>query len=184
MTEEKAKKVFTAFEIVSAVAAVFCAAFLAVTVLGLGIIIFLKENLSVEAGGILGFFIDVAQEGQTRISSSDLALSALPRAVSALIFSVFCLKAKSLCKKGKEAGSLFFADAGKKVRSLSVSAFLIALFSSILTRVAQSVVSNEFFNLTQSDNVGWVTLGLVLLFFSFFFDKENGKNNNQTTEEM
>lgn len=184
MTEEKAKKVFTAFEIVSAVAAVFCAAFLAVTVLGLGIIIFLKENLSVEAGGILGFLIDVAQEGQTRISSSDLALSALPRAVSALIFSVFCLKAKSLCKKGKEADSLFFADAGKKVRSLSVSAFLIALFSSILTRVAQSVVSNEFFNLTQSDNVGWVTLGLVLLFFSFFFDKENGKNNNQTTEEM
>ena len=175
-------KLFKAFRILATVCAACCGLFMLTALVTFGPMLFIKENLTVEAGGLLGFFIDVIKEGENPIKSSDLVLSVLPRFSALLLLFVFFLKA-ALSLKRAEKEEVHFPSAKKSLRSLAVTSFLLVLIPSVLTRVAQNIVSPFFFNITGTDRTGWLILGLALLFFSFLVP-EKSKNNNSTEEQI
>lgn len=176
------KKLFKAFGILAAVCAACCGLFILTALVTFGPMLFIKGNLTVEAGGLLGFFIDVIKEGENPIKSSDLALSVLPRFSALLLLFVFFLKAALVLKKAEKEEETQFPSAKKGLRSLAVTSFLLVLIPSVLTRVAQSIVSPFFFNITGTDRTGWLILGLALLFFSFLVPGKN--KNNDSAEEL
>ena len=168
-------KLFKVFRILAAVCAACCGLFMLTALVTFGPMLFIKGNLTVEAGGLLGFFIDVIKEGENPIKSSDLVLSVLPRFSALLLLFVFFIKAALSLKRAEREDEAHFLSAKKSLRSLAVTSFL--------TRVAQNIVSPFFFNITGTDRTGWLILGLALLFFSFLVP-EKSKNNNSTEEQI
>lgn len=178
--ENKHAKLFKAFRILASICAASCGAFLLLALVTFGPMLFLKENLTIEAGGLIGFFIDIIKEGENPIKSSDLVLSVLPRMVALVLFFVFSLKASATLKRAEKGD---FSSAKKNLRSLSVISFLLVLVPSILTSVAQRVVSPFFFNVTETDRTGWMILGLALLLFSCIVPCA-GDNNDSAEEQI
>lgn len=172
MPQKKIKTVFRTFKILSIVSAALSATLFLLIISILGLIVFIKENVSVEAGGILGFFLDVINAGKNSISSTDLVLSVLPRGIQLLLLFVFSVVSAVALKKGENAQSLAFPGAKRAFASLSALSFLTALLSAVFTKVAQNTVSKDFFNITETSYAGWVVLGLVLLFVSLTVTNE------------
>lgn len=166
LQQQRKNGVFKAFRIIAKISAAASGAFLLLSLMTFMPMIFIKENLSVEAGGLLGFFLDIVKEGENPITSTDLVMSILPRLVHVLLFFIFSLRAASFLKKGEADGSLSFPGSKKAITSLAVISFLIAGLSETLTAVAQKVVSKDFFNITETSYDGWVVLGFVLIFVS------------------
>lgn len=175
-------KLFKVFRILAAVCAACCGLFMLTALVTFGPMLFIKGNLTVEAGGLLGFFIDVIKEGENPIKSSDLVLSVLPRFSALLLLFVFFIKAALSLKRAEREDEAHFLSAKKSLRSLAVTSFLLVLIPSVLTRVAQNIVSPFFFNITGTDRTGWLILGLALLFFSFLVPEKS--NNNNSAEEQ
>lgn len=184
MEQERIKRTFRAFRIISIISAVSSGLFLALVLMTFGPMLFIKQNLTVEAGGLIGFFLDVIKEGENAITSADLVMSVMPRFVQLLLFFIFSLRADSALKKGERAGTLGFPGAKKAFTSLSVLSFLTALLSSVLTRVAQNSVSKDFFNITETSHAGWVVLGLVLLFVSLTVQENEIHTGNTAGERQ
>ena len=188
MGEEKIKKVFKVFKWISAVAAVLSGLFLLATCIAFVPMFFLKDRLTVEAGGLLGFFIEVLREGATPVSSKDLALLVFPR-FAALIFELCLLiKANIAFKNGEREGRLFFSGSRQLLVSMAASSFLLATIPNLLTNVAKNTITSpQLFNIVQTDRAGWVMLAVVLFFFSFFASKgrigaKKASDKNETTK--
>ena len=94
-------KLFKVFRILAAVCAACCGLFMLTALVTFGPMLFIKGNLTVEAGGLLGFFIDVIKEGENPIKSSDLVLSVLPRFSALLLLFVFFIKAALSLKRAE-----------------------------------------------------------------------------------
>ncbi len=184
LQHERIKRVFKIFRVLSIISAVGSALFLLLILMVFGPIIFIKQNLTVEAGGLIGFFLDVVKEGENPITSADLIMSVMPRTVQLLFFFIFSLRAASALKKGESDGTLGFFGAKKAFTSLSVLSFLIALLSSVLTRVAQNSVSKDFFNITETSYAGWVVLGLVLLFVALTVEERKNQTEQNAEERQ
>lgn len=184
MEQEKIKKAFRAFRIISIISAAGSGLFLLLVLMTFGPMIFIRENLTVEAGGLIGFFLDVIREGKNEITSADLVLAVMPRLVQLLLFFVFSLRASFALKKGERAGTLGFPGARGAFCSLSAISFLTALLSSVLTRIAQNSVSKDFFNITATSHAGWVVLGLVLLLVSLTVEEKENRTGHAAGERQ
>ncbi len=188
MDEGKIKKVFKTFKWISAVAAVLSGLFLIAACIAFVPMFFLKDRLTVEAGGLLGFFIEVLREGAAPVSSRDLALLVFPR-LAALIFELCLLiKANIAFKNGEKEGRLFFSGSRQLLVSMATTSFLLATIPNLLTNVAKNTVTSpQLFNIVQTERAGWLMLAVVLLFFSFFASKgrlgaKRVSEKNETTK--
>ncbi len=187
MNEEKTKKVFKAFKWLSAVSAIVCAAMFVLAGVVFVPMIFLKENLTVEAGGLLGFFIDVLQEGETPVTSRDLWLLIFPRLAAVLL--MFCLSAKAniFFKRGEKEGKLFFPGSKQIAVSGATTSFLLAVIPFVLSNTAKvTVTSPELFSIVQTDRTGWLFLAAGLLAFALVSPnmKKDEKNSEPTEENV
>ena len=182
MTEEKRKTVLKVFKWLSAVLSAVCGALLIVALIVFVPMIFFKEHMTVEAGGLLGFFIDVLQEGAVPVEARDLFLLVFPR-LAALIFTFcFLMKAWVIFRRGEKVGTPFFPGSKQILVSISVTALMAAVIPQLLTNVAKSTVQNpELFNITQTDRTGWLLLAVAIFFASLFAPKS--KRQEKPAEE-
>ena len=187
MNEERIKKVFKVFKWISAIASIACAALFVLAGITFIPMIFLKENMTVEAGGLLGFFIDVLRDGATPVTSKDLALLIFPRLAVVLLAFCFLMKANVGFKRGEREGTLFFSGSKQILISLSATSFLLATLPQILTTVAKTTVeSPELFSIVETDRTGWLFLAAALLIFALVSPnvKKDDKNSEKTEENV
>lgn len=176
MTEEKRKTVLRAFKWISAVLSAICGVFLIISLVVFVPMIFFNEHMTVEAGGLLGFFIDVLQEGAVPVGARDLFLLVFPR-LAALIFTFcFLMKAWVIFKRGEKEGTPLFSGSKQILVSISATALMTAVIPQLLTNVAKSTVQNpQLFNITQTDRTGWLLLAAAIFFASLFAPKGKRK---------
>lgn len=184
MTEEKTVKLFKTVKWILTVAIVLFSLFFVISAVAFVPMLFLNEHMTVEAGGLLGFFIEVLREGEVAISSRELGLIILPRLTALFLMLVFLVQARGFAKRGEKASGFAFPNARKKLVSLSVTSFLLTLLPQVLTGVAErNVTAIELFNITETDRSGWLALGFVLLFFSLTFVNKVSEKNEEPTEQ-
>ena len=179
MEQERLKKIFKIFRIIATASAAVSALFFLLSLAVFVPMIFIRENLTVEAGGILGFFLDVVKEGENPITSADLVLSVMPRFVQLFLFLLLSLCFASALKKGEKEATLAFCGAKKAFARLSLLSFLSALLPSVLTKVARATVSRDFFNITETSYTGWLVLALVLLLGSLLLDAKGSSREKE-----
>ena len=184
MTEEKRKVVFKVFKWLSGVLSAALGALIVISAVVFVPMIFFREHMTVEAGGLLGFFIDVLREGAVPVESGDLLRLVFPR-IAALIFT-FCFAMKSWVyfRRGEKEKTPFFSGSKQLLVSLSATSLMNAVIPQLLTNVAKSAVeSPELFNITETDRTGWLLLAAALFFFSFFAQKGKMKEKATGTDE-
>lgn len=188
MNTEKIKAVFKAFKWIATATSVLIAVFFAIACVVFIPMIFLNANLTVEAGGLLGFFFDVLRDGAAPVTSRDLVLLVLPRFATLLLMFSLSVKARVFFRRGENEGALFFGGSKPLIVSMAVTSFLLAALPAVLTNTAKSTVTSpELFNITQTDQSGWVFLAAMLLFLSFFASKgksEKAETPDCTSEEQ
>lgn len=185
MNEEKTKKIFKAFKWISATFAIAFAAMFVLAGAAFLPMIFLKENLTVEAGGLLGFFIDVLQEGETPVTSRDLWLLIFPRLAAVLLMVCLLAKANIFFRRGEKEGTLFFPGSKQLAVSGATTSFLLATIPFVLSNTAKAyVTSPELFSIVQTDRTGWLFLAAGLLAFALVSpNMKKGEKTSELTEE-
>lgn len=190
-TFEKIKKVSRVLELVTLVSAVSAVIVIVSHVLFFFVLMFLKNNVSIEATDeLVSLLLDFFGVIESKIEFKDLALSQIPR-LTEWIFSFLLLhQLKNFFRDIRLNDAVFYENADVHLKKAAIISLLNNPVFVLLALVVQKNLTEGIFEFqTTNGNIMFI-LAITFFFASLVFkyvylagNEENDEENDETTNE-